>query len=78
MADILSPSPALLCKLGSIIVHADELVSPLGHEFDKEALKALLSDPDVSEWLKGMGEMALVPLKRTVDDARKARARNRG
>ena len=64
MSDVLNPKPALLCKLGSIIVHADEMLSPDGHAFDKEALRSLLSDAEVAEWIAGMGAMALVPLKR--------------
>jgi hypothetical protein len=66
MDDVLTPSPALLCKLGSIIVHADELTSPFGHEVDREALRSLLTDPEVTEWIAGMGAMALVPLKRNL------------
>jgi hypothetical protein len=65
MSDVMNPSPALLCKLGSIIVHADELLSPDGHHFDREALAQVLADPEVAEWLRGMGEMALIPLKRS-------------
>lgn len=64
MADPLNPSVALLCKLGSVIVHADELLSPHGHHFDREALRAVLADPDVADWLRGMGDLALIPLKR--------------
>lgn len=64
MGDVLNPSPTLLCKLGSIIVHADEYTSPDGHVFDASALRALLLDPEVQAWIVGMGEMALVPLKR--------------
>lgn len=64
MADVLRPSPSLLCKLGSVIVHADELLSPHGHEFDREALRGVLDDAEVQAWLRGMGEMALIPLKR--------------
>jgi hypothetical protein len=30
----LQPSPALLCKLGSIIVHVEEASEPGGHPFD--------------------------------------------
>lgn len=66
MADVLNPGAALLCKLGSIIVHADELLSPHGHEFDREALKALVADKDVQAWLAGMGELAMIPLKRNL------------
>lgn len=66
MSDVLQPSATLLCKLGSIIVHADEMLSPFGHSFDREALKALLGDPEVAAWIAGMGELALVPLKRNL------------
>lgn len=35
IGDALKPSPMLLCLLGSIVVHAEELLSPDGHAFDK-------------------------------------------
>lgn len=62
--DVMKPPMGLLCKLGSIVVHADELTSPDGHEFDREALKSLLGDHEVVSWLKGMRGMALIPEKR--------------
>lgn len=46
---MLNPPPALLCKLASIAVHADEFTSPDGHQFDLDALKSALADPDVVE-----------------------------
>jgi len=60
----MTPSVSLLCKLGSITVHADELLSPSGHEFDKHALDTLLADAEVVEWLATMRSMALIPEKR--------------
>ena len=62
--DILNPSPALLCKLASIAVHADELVSPDGHEFDRIALVCSLNDTEVSIWLAGMVKAGMAPVKR--------------
>jgi hypothetical protein len=63
--DPLQPSPSLLSKLGSITVHAEEMIDPVkGHHFDVTALKAVLNDPEVREWLKVMTEMAMVPVKR--------------
>lgn len=63
------PSLTLLCKLGSIVVHADELTEPVDarkgtapHEFDLSALRALIDDPEVKEWIEAMG--AMLPLKR--------------
>lgn len=60
----LTPTPALLCKLGSIVVHADEMLSADGHHFDKIALQQLIADPEVAEWIKAMNAMAMVPVKR--------------
>lgn len=60
--EMLAPSLALLMKLGSIAVHADEMLSTDGHVFDRVALKSLLTDPDVVAWIKKMGE--LLPRKR--------------
>lgn len=56
------PSLGLLAKLGSIIVHADELLSVSGHEFDTAVLRQLLKDRDVQAWVQQMGP--LLPKKR--------------
>jgi len=60
----LAPSSTLLCKLGSIAVHADELLSPGGHEFDKVELATRLADPEVKAWIVEMTKLALLPVKR--------------
>lgn len=60
----IKPSLNLLCKLGSIIVHAEEGLSDIGHEFDITTLQTLLLDPEVKEWLYEMSELALIPQKR--------------
>jgi hypothetical protein len=54
-----------MCKLASIAVHADEMLSPMGHGFDKIALQTAIADPDVQEWLKAMTKVAMAPVKRT-------------
>lgn len=64
MSDPLKPSPALLCKLGSVAVHVEEMLSKDGHEFDKHALDTALNDPEVQAWLAQMSAMAMVPRKR--------------
>ncbi len=64
MSDPLKPSPALLSKLGSIVVHADEGLSSDGHAFDIEAIRSLLADPEVTTWLAEMDAMAFIPKKR--------------
>lgn len=62
---LLKPSPALLVKLGSIIVHFDEATSPGGRlDFDLVTARQLLADPEVKEWIDKMNEAAMLPLKR--------------
>lgn len=63
-ANPLKPSPSLLSKLGSILVHAEELTSEKGHVLDHYALKSLTDDPEVKDWLAQMQAAALLPLKR--------------
>ena len=62
--DVLKPSASLLVKLGSIAVHADELLSLTGHPFDRHALQALFDDQEVKAWLAQMSKMAMLPVKR--------------
>lgn len=62
--DCLKPSPQLLVKLGSLIVHYEEYIGPKGHEYDKRAIDTIMGDAQVSEWLKKMDSMALLPKKR--------------
>ncbi len=64
MADPLKPDATLLCKLGSIIVHADEGLGEGGHAFDYRAFRQLCDDPDVTAWLAAMDKMALIPKRR--------------
>ena len=64
MTDALKPSPSLLCKLGSIAIHSEEMLSNKGHEFDLSALETVLRDTEVKIWLKSMQDMALIPVKR--------------
>lgn len=60
----LKPSTVLLCKLGSIVVHTEEMLSSKGHHFDVATLRGCLADPEVIEWMKEMDRLALVPKKR--------------
>lgn len=60
------PSVALLAKLGSIAVHAEEMIAPGGHPFDAEAIGALLRDREVINWLTAMRSKGLLPEKRNV------------
>lgn len=61
---ILQPDVSLLCKLASIAIHAEEMLSPAGHAFDRHALEGLLKDPELKAWLRDMDGLALIPKKR--------------
>lgn len=63
-SDPLKPSIKLLVKLGSIAVHADEMISPSGHDVDKIALEQGLADQEVKDWVAAMTKMAMLPVKR--------------
>jgi hypothetical protein len=62
----LNPPATLLVKLGSALVHIEELHSAGGHEFDRAAFDAIMADDEVLEWLAEMDKAALLPLKREV------------
>ncbi len=62
--DPLKPSIALLMKLGSLVVHAEEFFSPKGHPYDKAAIDGLLQDQEVKDWLEEMDKLAFLPKKR--------------
>lgn len=64
MSDPLKPSAALLIKLGSVIIHHEEMMSSKGHAFDKHALDTVRNDPEVIEWLDKMTKLAFLPVKR--------------
>jgi len=64
MSDILNPPATLLVKLGSFVVHVQEADSASGHEFDWAAIRGLLADPELLDWLEAMDAMALLPEKR--------------
>lgn len=64
VSDPLKPSVSLLVKIGSIAVHADEILSPSAHSFDRHALQTLFDDEEVKTWLGQMNKMAMLPVKR--------------
>lgn len=64
MVDCFAPPVGLLAKLGSIIVHVDEAAGEGGHEFDWVAIRSLMADREVQEWLVAMGNKGLLPKKR--------------
>lgn len=65
MSKAFNPGLDVLVKLGSIAVHAEELLSPTGTVADRFALSGVVSDPEVREWLEEMSKMALLPVKRS-------------
>jgi len=64
-SDLLKPDISLLCKLGSIAVHAEEFIGDENHHFDLVALKSLLEDPEYRAWADQMNSLAMLPVKRS-------------
>jgi hypothetical protein len=63
--ECLKPNATILIKLGSIYVHTKEgLDNKKGHPFDILALKQLLEDEELKEWIKQMDNLALIPKER--------------
>lgn len=67
MADPLHPSASLLMKLGSALIHAEELTAPGSHPLDLAAFTGMANDPEVVEWREAMNALALLPVKRSSD-----------
>lgn len=63
--DPLNPSPTLLIKLGSAMIHAEELIETKfkNADFDIPAFNTVSKDDEVVEWVKAMGPM--LPRKRS-------------
>lgn len=64
LSDPFTPSPTLIAKVGSILVHVEEGSEEGGHHYDWVAVRSLLADRDVQEWLDGLRRHAMVPVKR--------------
>jgi hypothetical protein len=60
--DFLVLAPTLAAKLAGIVVHADEFTGPGAHHFDMAAIRALVADPEVRDWIERCGPLA--PQKR--------------
>jgi hypothetical protein len=63
--DPLTPCASTLCKLGSIAVHVQEMLTPSGRYFDRIALEQLLKDAEVISWLGAMRQQDYVPEMRS-------------
>lgn len=68
ITEALKPEAALLIKLGSLIVHYQEMNSGKGHLFDAEAIRGLEADLEVREWFDAMGKGAFLPVRRDWDE----------
>lgn len=65
LIDTYTPPVALLAKLGSIAVHANEYTSTMNHStVDLQAIKGLLADRLVQAWLAAMDAANLLPIRR--------------
>lgn len=60
----LNPPLSLLVKLGSVAVHAEEMLSPHSHPLDRIALESALKDAEVQTWIAEMNGLAMLPVKR--------------
>lgn len=58
------PQKSLLVKLGSLIIHYEEALSPKGHDADLVAIRTLREDAEVIAWLEQMDRLAMLPIKR--------------
>ena len=63
--DLFRPSPAIMCALVSAVVHAEEFMSPGGHQFDLTAFSQCIDQPEVREWINGMVKAGFAPVKRS-------------
>ena len=69
-SDPLKPSAGILIKLGSAVVHIEEMKSygfdPCRHEysFDMTALSQTLNDQEVKDWIVQMSKLGFMPVKR--------------
>lgn len=63
--ECLRPDPNVLVKLGSLMVHADEITSPDAHELDAAAIRGLLADPELVAWREQMNALAFLPVMRS-------------
>ena len=66
--DVLKPELAVLAKLSAVVVHLEEWLAADSHPNDRLALEAVLCDPEVQAWVRGMEALALAPLKRGKDE----------
>lgn len=54
----LIPTTTLLTKLGSAIVHAEEMIGKDAHDFDIETFLSLVDDSEVKAWMEEMDDAA--------------------
>ncbi len=50
-------------KLASLVVHCEEMLSPRGHTFDREAVRTIVQDGGVRRWLASF-DPVLLPVRR--------------
>lgn len=58
----------LVAKLGSIAVHAAEMISPHAHDLDRKALETLLTDPEVRTFCREIRPLVPEPRGKTLLD----------
>lgn len=56
---VIFPSLSLQAKLGSLTVHVEEFFS-LGHPYDVAAIKSILDDEEVKQWLARIRQLGIM------------------
>lgn len=54
----------LRLKLGSLLIHCEEMLSPTGHTFDQHAIRGIVQDPEVVAFRDECAKMGILPVKR--------------
>jgi hypothetical protein len=60
-----TPSIALQCKLGSLLVHVEEANSPGSYHIDFTVIQSLMSDPEIVAWMEELRKNGFLPVKRS-------------
>jgi hypothetical protein len=56
------PPVTTLVKIAGVLTRVEEELSGEGRQFDGLAIKSLLADKEIRDWITGMNGLGLVPL----------------
>ena len=58
------PSPQVGIKLASLVIHAEEAISPQGLPIDLDVFAVGMRDPDLRAYMEELDALGLLPLRR--------------